>query len=245
MQTASWDGMPFCVRESSIIPGRKTAVHDYPNRDVVWVEDLGQRARIYAFRGFLVGDDVLTQQLNFVGAAEIAGPKPLVHPSIGTVQVTLLHLVASQRNELGRVVELDFEFVTTTTAGPLYPSTAVATPAVTATTATAAVTATGSDFGSEIVAAAKSGAQVVTQVATTVSKYAGYAQKIMGDAGMAVGAVAGLASVGSNLGRFANGARTTLQGANATVATVLSGTVAARSAVTQGAAGLQSLVNAL
>lgn len=68
--TASWRGLPFRVREPELRFGRRQALNEYPFRNTVWVEDLGQASRVIAFRGFLVGDDVDDQLRDMLEAAE-------------------------------------------------------------------------------------------------------------------------------------------------------------------------------
>ena len=128
LQPASWRGIPFAVRASEYRRGRRQAVHEYPKRDLPWAEDMGRASRIVGFAGFVVGDDCFAQAQALLVAAEQEGPGALVHPSLGNLTVSLVEpLTASERMELGRVVELRFEFVET--GVPLYPSTSVSTQA--------------------------------------------------------------------------------------------------------------------
>jgi prophage DNA circulation protein len=66
---ASFRGVPFAVRSASGRFGRRQAVHEYPFRDTVWVEDLGRNARRLTIDGFLIenslvygGGDVILQK---------------------------------------------------------------------------------------------------------------------------------------------------------------------------------------
>src|SRR5260364_371475 len=68
-QPASWRGVPFGVREAQVRLGRRCAVHEYPQRETVWVEDLGRSARRLRFIGFSMehsalyaGGDLAAQQ---------------------------------------------------------------------------------------------------------------------------------------------------------------------------------------
>ena len=53
LQPASWNGIPFAVRASQIRRGRRVAVHEYPFRDDVWVEqwNLANDFIFFACRG--------------------------------------------------------------------------------------------------------------------------------------------------------------------------------------------------
>src|SRR5260363_423986 len=75
-QPASWRGVPFGVREAQVRLGRRCAVHEYPQRETVWVEDLGHSARRLRFIGFLMehsalyaGGDLAAKQQRLVEIA--------------------------------------------------------------------------------------------------------------------------------------------------------------------------------
>lgn len=122
LQPASWRGVPFAVRAAQIRRGRRIAVHEYPFRDDVWVEDLGRGTRVLSFTGFLVGDDVFAQRDAMLDAAETPGPGDLVHPSLGLTSASLTEFSAGERFDLGRVVELEFSFIEAGRDTPLFPS---------------------------------------------------------------------------------------------------------------------------
>jgi prophage DNA circulation protein len=125
LQPAAWRGVPFAVRESAIVRGRRVVVHEYPYRDTVYVEDLGRGMRRYRFRGFLVGDDVYWQRSAFLAMAEVPGPGLLVHPSLGPIQASLVGCAVGEASERGRLVELDLEFIESGTL--IFPALLVAT----------------------------------------------------------------------------------------------------------------------
>ncbi|MBS1198163.1 MAG: hypothetical protein H6R18_1948 [Proteobacteria bacterium] len=92
LRPASFRGVPFHVRSTDIGAGRRTQVHDYPQRDKPYVEDLGRATRELQFTGFLVGVDYVEQANTLLGALETAGPAELVHPWFGTMTVSLKEL---------------------------------------------------------------------------------------------------------------------------------------------------------
>ncbi|WP_264802546.1 DNA circularization N-terminal domain-containing protein, partial [Acetobacter fabarum] len=47
----SFRAVPFAMLGSGGETGRKQAVHQYPYRDGVYVEDLGKRGRVYHIHG--------------------------------------------------------------------------------------------------------------------------------------------------------------------------------------------------
>lgn len=87
---ASFRGVPFGVISGESVVGRRVAVHEYPYRDTVWVEDLGRSARKFTLRGFLIQDslvysagDVFSQRDAMIAACETSGGGLLVHPTLG------------------------------------------------------------------------------------------------------------------------------------------------------------------
>jgi prophage DNA circulation protein len=210
LQPASWRSIQFVVIESRIVAGRKTAIHDYPFRDVVWVEDLGRKSRKYAFRGYLVGDDVYQQRDRLLAAIEKPGPGTLVHPSIGARQVSIVgDPVLSERAEDGRMVSVDFEFTEGAGAAAL-PSSGQSTQSQVALAGTNAGGAVSSDFGSSIASSLAVGASVVAQVASVAGQFAGQVTGLIADASRVAGAVKGIGFLvpSGYFGRYANGGLT-------------------------------------
>ncbi len=86
---ASFRGMPFEVTASSIRAGRRTVVHEYPQRDKPYVEDIGRATRQITLEAFVVGDDYIVRAKKLLGAIEQPGAGTLVHPWLGEMRVTL------------------------------------------------------------------------------------------------------------------------------------------------------------
>ena len=116
---ASWRGLPFGVQANEYERGRTVAVHRYPYRDDVWPEDLGRAPRKYSVHGFLIensaiygGGPVMMQRDAMLAACEQPGSGTLVHPTLGSLVVTLVAPPRmAERADLGRVIEVALEFV--------------------------------------------------------------------------------------------------------------------------------------
>lgn len=103
-QQASFRGVPFIVDTDSVPVGRRTQVHEYPQRDQPFVEDLGRATRRYQFSGFVAGSDCLAQRDRLLAALDKPGAGELVHPWFGRITVTAGECdVTHARNELGVV----------------------------------------------------------------------------------------------------------------------------------------------
>ncbi len=107
----SFRGIPFAVMGSGGQAGRNTAVHAYPWRDGVWVEDMGRQERQYHVTGLLVGPLCYAQRDLLVRAAEIAGPGLLIHPTVGMFRASLMRFEWRERDGMMNVIDLSFEFI--------------------------------------------------------------------------------------------------------------------------------------
>jgi prophage DNA circulation protein len=86
---ASFRGVPFHVTKIDLKVGRRTVVHEYPQRDQPYVEDIGRATRKLTFTAFVVGDDYIEQVEKLIGAIEAPGAGTLVHPHLGEMKCTL------------------------------------------------------------------------------------------------------------------------------------------------------------
>ena len=111
LRPASWRDQAFGVWAMEGRFGRNLAVHEYPFRDSISIEDLGRAGRRIRMTGFLVGGDVIERERAMIEAAEEEGEGTLVHPTLGEMQVHCQELAPVWRYDLGRVVELTFYFL--------------------------------------------------------------------------------------------------------------------------------------
>ncbi|SPB16531.1 multidrug DMT transporter [Caballeronia novacaledonica] len=89
LQPATFRGVPFEVESDDGSFGRRTQVHEYPQRDMPYAEDLGRATREINVTAFLIGDDYLDARDKLLEALETAGPGTLVHPWYGELKVSL------------------------------------------------------------------------------------------------------------------------------------------------------------
>jgi prophage DNA circulation protein len=109
---ASFRGVPFYVDSDSMPVGRRTQVHEYPQRDKPFVEDLGRKTRISKFAAFVVGDDCFFQRDNLLHALDQPGIGELVHPWFGRMNVTATDGCECSHERLeGGVVRFSLVFV--------------------------------------------------------------------------------------------------------------------------------------
>lgn len=111
LQPASFRGVPFFVDSDSQSVGRRTQVHEYPQRDKPFVEDLGRKTRIPKLAAFVVGDDCFVKRDDLLKALDQPGPGELIHPWFGRMTVTATDCDVSHERREGGVVRFDLTFV--------------------------------------------------------------------------------------------------------------------------------------
>ncbi len=203
LQPASWRGLPFFVTGTVVRRGRRTVVHEYPYRDVVWVEDIGRGRRDLTFTAFILGDDVLAQQKAMLDACEKPGPGDLVHPALGKRTAALTAPPEfSERQEAGRFIEISFAFVETADA-PAYPDGATATQDATTSATGLAASDTAADYEG-VQPALGYGSEVTGAVQRSVGGFSSFVGRSFQNPIQSLLQLSGLQGI-SNLGRFAFG----------------------------------------
>ena len=186
LRTASFRGVPFGVLSSEGHFGRRNAVHEYPFRDSVWVEDMGRAARRIGMTGFLVENGIVTpgtviaQRDRMITAAETAGSSTLIHPTLGSMDISLLDFEWRERWDLGRVIELTFHFVES--GARTFPEVKASTTSAVLSAAGVADLGAGADFLTKASVYLKQGISAVTQVVGIVQKYVRIAQNVVNGA---------------------------------------------------------------
>lgn len=112
LHDASFRGVPFSVEDDDASFGRRVQLHEYPNRDKPYTEDLGRAARRLTINAYVIGDDYADKRDRLIAAAETTGPGTLVHPQYGEMQGSIDGTVkVSHSNSEGRMSRITFEFV--------------------------------------------------------------------------------------------------------------------------------------
>lgn len=144
LQPASFRGVPFEVEGDDGTFGRRVQVHEYPQRDKPFAEDLGRETREFQITGFLIGPDYLAARDRLLAALEEPGAGTLVHPWYGSMQVVAKPARVSHSTRDGGMCALQLVFVE---AGELtFPTTSVSTSARSRLAADAGFEAVGQDF---------------------------------------------------------------------------------------------------
>ncbi|KWT89358.1 MULTISPECIES: DNA circularization N-terminal domain-containing protein [unclassified Variovorax] len=251
LRQASFGGVPFGVLGGQIRVGRRNAVHEYPFKDQVWVEDLGRAARRITLTGFLVengaygGGAVIAQRDRLIAVCESPDQKTLIHPTLGSLKVSLLDSAMEERWDQGRMFEISFAFIE---AGErVFPSAQVDTGADVDAAADAADAACGSDFVGTITSSLAQGASVVDMAVSTATTWAGTAVTLASDATNLINTVGSLPGVYSRYfgGRTRGFLGRRLSSPATTVGQLVAAGTVARKTVSQAGAALTAAAAAI
>lgn len=111
VRPASFRGVEFQADRGREPVGRQTQVHEYPQRDLPMVEDLGRVTRPIKLVAWLAGPDAFERRDELLKALDEPGPGELVHPWMGRMTVTATDCEMTHDRREGGVVRFDLTFV--------------------------------------------------------------------------------------------------------------------------------------
>lgn len=111
LRPASFRGVPFHVDSDSMPVGRRTQVHEYPQRNEPLVEDLGRITREIKLAAFVIGEDFLLKRDALLNALDKPGAGDLIHPWYGRLTVTATGCSVSHERREGGMARFDLVFV--------------------------------------------------------------------------------------------------------------------------------------
>lgn len=144
---ASFRGAPFKVDGHEHEFGRRVEVHEYPQRDKPWAEDLGLASRRFRIDAYVIGPDYDRARDALAAALDAEGPGELVHPWLGRKFVACVRAALHEDTREAGQALFTLEFVED--AGNLAPSTTAATQAVARTAAASGSTQATADFAAD------------------------------------------------------------------------------------------------
>jgi len=123
-------------------------VHEFPLKDLPFPEDLGGKASEFVIEGFLIGDEYISDMKRLIAALKTAGPGTLVHPSLGTMQVSLVQPGRLREQFIERRGMVSFSLAFVEAGDVSQPSTDIDTQQAVDDAADAAYGSMGDDFAS-------------------------------------------------------------------------------------------------
>lgn len=102
MHRASFRGVGFLVASESVSRGKKIVMHEYPNSNLRYVEELGKFPPVFSVEGLVHGADAINQRIRLENVLELPGIGLLVHPVYGELKVkSLEYSVNSSQTNIG------------------------------------------------------------------------------------------------------------------------------------------------
>lgn len=111
LQQASFRGIEFKIADIETVVGRRSVTHEYPLRDVPYVEDLGKRAREFTVNAYVIGDNYIDNLQQLISAIEQDGtPGIFRHPTLGIMNVVAKEFRINFRGSEGGIEYLTITF---------------------------------------------------------------------------------------------------------------------------------------
>jgi prophage DNA circulation protein len=108
----SFRGVEFISVENSSEVGRRLATHEFPQQDVPFTEDLGEKARIHNMSGYVIGSKWEANRDALINACRASGPGTLSHPELGKIKVYCQSCTfVENKTESGMMATFQFVFV--------------------------------------------------------------------------------------------------------------------------------------
>ncbi len=110
LRRASYRGASFFVQGDDIQYGRRIKVHEFPNRDRPYPEDLGEKAIEVSVTAYVASDTVIADKDRLVKACRQRGAGTLVLPTEGSMKMLAYHCARKHdKDKLGYIAfELKF-----------------------------------------------------------------------------------------------------------------------------------------
>lgn len=89
LRRARFRDAEFFVQSADTEEGRRGVLHEYPQRDDPYVEDMGRKAGEFTLEALVLGEGYFAARDALRTALQTPGPGELVHPTLGRMQVAL------------------------------------------------------------------------------------------------------------------------------------------------------------
>jgi prophage DNA circulation protein len=110
LREASFRGVQFFVPAHDGSGGRRGIVHEFPGKDVPYLEDMGRAARSFSIEAYILGDDYFVQRNRLLNVIEAKGTGKLIHPYFGEFVVQCLTYSIRETVQEGRIARFTLNF---------------------------------------------------------------------------------------------------------------------------------------
>lgn len=112
----------FHIESADQDGGRRTVVHEFAQRDDVFVEDLGLGPDEFRLDCFVLGDDYMAQRDALIAACKQPGQGTLVHPYRGSLQVNCDRYSVRESSQDGGMAAFSIIFIASGVAAQAGPA---------------------------------------------------------------------------------------------------------------------------
>jgi prophage DNA circulation protein len=112
VRPASYRGVPFWTEVTEGQGGRRKVVHEFPQRDDPYIEDLGRCAKRHKIAAFVLGDGYMLLRDALISACQdYPDAATLVHPYLGELSCHAGALTYRESQQFGGSAIFDIEFI--------------------------------------------------------------------------------------------------------------------------------------
>lgn len=110
LRPGSFRGVDFFIRTSDLSTGRRSVLHEFPNRETPYTEDLGRISEGFEIVGHVIGDNYFEAKRRLQDVFTRKGPGELIHPFFGAKIVQVGAVQISESNFEGAVAVFTAKF---------------------------------------------------------------------------------------------------------------------------------------
>lgn len=111
LRPGSFRGVRILFQTGEGEGGRRGELHEYPERDTPWFEDLGRKARRWTLDVVILGPEYMAERDRLIEACEKRGTGTLVHPTLGELTVACPEFTYRETSSEGGAAFFSITFV--------------------------------------------------------------------------------------------------------------------------------------
>ena len=108
---ASFRNVKFLVSQHEATGGRRLAIHEFPQQDVPYTQDMGKKVKKFRVDAYVLGEDYFNQRNKLIEALDTQGKGTLVHPYLGSHYVKAENYRLRETVAEGRIARFTIDFV--------------------------------------------------------------------------------------------------------------------------------------
>ncbi|MBE9542502.1 MAG: DNA circularization N-terminal domain-containing protein [Proteobacteria bacterium] len=110
LRPGSFRGVDFFIEKSDLATGRRSVLHEFPNRETAYTEDLGKINNGYEITGHVLGDNYFDAKRKLQDVFTRKGPGELIHPYYGSKFVQIGPVQISESSLEGAIAVFTAKF---------------------------------------------------------------------------------------------------------------------------------------